>query len=132
MGLRSQPFTTISITVVLMLAYSWIAATFWLPFGMFSFWLFAPTTWWGIIRLGLLYLCIFALLPLVSRDRKRRQPKNPMQTRTLWFVVRLYFVVLIYLQVTLLLATNGIATFPWGVLTLGPHEFVNQGIVFAL
>ena len=55
-----------------------------------------------------------------------------MQTRTLWFVVRLYFVVLIYLQVTLLLATNGIATFPWGVLTLGPHEFVNQGIVFAL
>ena len=55
-----------------------------------------------------------------------------MQTRTLWFGVRSYFVLLIYLQVTLVLALNGIATFPWGLLTIGPQMFVDQGIIFAL
>jgi hypothetical protein len=55
-----------------------------------------------------------------------------MQTRTLWFAVRIYFVALIYLQVALLLAGNGIATFPWGVLTLGPREFGDQGVIFLL
>jgi len=57
---------------------------------------------------------------------------HEMQTRILWFVVRGYIVVLLYLQVALLLAGNGIATFPWGVLALGPNEFADQGIVFVL
>ena len=39
---------------------------------------------------------------------------------------------MIYLQVTLLLAGNGIATFPWGLLTIGPQAFVDQGIIFVL
>src|SRR5256886_11992166 len=43
MGLRSQPFTIISIGVVIGLAYLWVAATFGFPFGKFAFWLFAPT-----------------------------------------------------------------------------------------
>ena len=55
-----------------------------------------------------------------------------MKARTLWFGVRGYFVILIYLQVALLPAGNGIATFPWGVLTLGPREFADQGIIFVL
>ena len=55
-----------------------------------------------------------------------------MQTRTLWFAVRGYIVVLLYLQVALLLAGNGIATFPWGVLSLGPKEFADQGVIFVL
>ena len=78
MGLRSQPFTTISIGVVIGLAYLWVAATFGFPFGKFAFWLFAPTTWWGFTSLALLYLGIFfVLLPLVFRERKRtRQAAN--------------------------------------------------------
>jgi hypothetical protein len=48
------------------------------------------------------------------------------------FAVRGYFVVLLYLQVALLLAGTGIATFPWGVLTVGTQEFVDQGIIFVL
>ena len=72
MGLRSQPFTTISIAVALMLAYLWVAATFGLPFGKSAFWLLAPTTWWGYTSFALFYLGIlFVLLPLVSRERKR-------------------------------------------------------------
>ena len=55
-----------------------------------------------------------------------------MQTRTLLFGVRGYVVVLLYLQVALFLAGTGIATFPWGVLTVGPQEFVDQGIMFVL
>jgi len=55
-----------------------------------------------------------------------------MQTRTLWFIVRIYLVLLIYLEIALILAGNGIATFPWGVLTLGPREFLDQGIMFSL
>jgi hypothetical protein len=55
-----------------------------------------------------------------------------MQTRTRWFAVRGYIVVLLYLQVALLLAGNGIATFPWGVLALGPMEFADQGVIFVL
>ncbi|HVH15140.1 MAG TPA: hypothetical protein VNA15_05410 [Candidatus Angelobacter sp.] len=60
-----------------------------------------------------------------------------MQTRTLLLAVRGYIVVLLYLQVALILAGNGIATFPWGVLTLGPKDqgiifFADQGIIFVL
>ena len=55
-----------------------------------------------------------------------------MRTRNIWFGVRVYLVILIYLQVALLLAGNGVATFPWGALTLGPKEFVDQGIIFVM
>jgi hypothetical protein len=57
---------------------------------------------------------------------------NDMRTRTLWFIVRIYFVLLIYLEVALILAGNGIATFPWGSLELGPKEFADQGVMFML
>ncbi|TMI27694.1 hypothetical protein E6H30_02675 [Candidatus Bathyarchaeota archaeon] len=62
MGLRSQPFTTISIAVALMLAYLWVAATFGLPFGKSAFWLLAPTTWWGYTSFALFYLGILFVL----------------------------------------------------------------------
>ena len=46
--------------------------------------------------------------------------------------VRIYFVIFIYLQVALLFAGNGVAIFPWGVLSLGPREFADQGVIFVL
>jgi len=55
-----------------------------------------------------------------------------MRTRTLLLAVRGYIVVLLYLQVTLLLAGFGTPILPWGVITVGPSEFVDQGIIFVL
>jgi hypothetical protein len=55
-----------------------------------------------------------------------------LQAQTLWFAVRVYFLTLIYLQVALILAGNGIAIFPWGAVTLGPRLFGYQGIIFVL
>jgi len=69
--MRTQPFTSISIAVVLVLAYLWIAATFGFPFGKFAFWLLAPTTWWGITSDALMYVGIFTLQSLAIRERKR-------------------------------------------------------------
>jgi len=82
MGLRSQPFTTISIAVVFVLVYLWVAATLGLPFGKFAFWLLAPTTWWGITSDALMYLGIFTLQSLAIRERKRRQQVNQKKPRT--------------------------------------------------
>jgi hypothetical protein len=55
-----------------------------------------------------------------------------LQVRTLWFAVRVYYIILIYLQVALLLAGNGMAIFPWGAVALGPRLFGYQGIIFVL
>jgi hypothetical protein len=55
-----------------------------------------------------------------------------LKARTLWFVVRVYGIILIYLQVALLVAGNGMAIFPWGAVTLGPRLFGYQGIIFVL
>ena len=53
-----------------------------------------------------------------------------MRTRTLLFAVRAYTVVLLYLQMALLLAMFGAPILPWGVVTVGPLEFVDQGVIF--
>ena len=79
MGLRSQPFTTISIAGVLLLAYLWVAATLGLPFGKFAVWLLAPTTWWGMTSFVLFWVGWIALTQLAYSERTRkRQKANPV------------------------------------------------------
>ncbi|OLE69569.1 hypothetical protein AUF78_10560 [archaeon 13_1_20CM_2_51_12] len=79
MQFRSQPFTTISIAGVLVLAYLWVAGTLGLPFGKFAFWLLAPTTWWGYTSFVLFWLGWLALTQLAYRERTRkRQRVNPV------------------------------------------------------
>jgi len=79
MGLRSQPFTTISIAGVLLLVYLWVAATLGLPFGKFAVWLLAPTTWWGMTSFVLLWAGWIALTQLAYSERTRkRQKANPL------------------------------------------------------
>ncbi len=82
MGLRSQPFTTISIAVVLTIVYLWVAGTFGFPLGKFAFWLLAPTTWWGMTSFALFWVGWFVLIELTLRERKRRQPGNQKKSRT--------------------------------------------------
>jgi hypothetical protein len=55
-----------------------------------------------------------------------------VRSRTLLFVVRVYLVFLIYLQVGLMLAMSGVSAFPWTILTVGPRLFADQSIIFAL
>ncbi len=73
MQLRSQPFTVISIAGVLILAYFLIAATLGFPFGKTSFWLLAPTTWWGYTSFFLFWLGWIALTQLAYRERTRKR-----------------------------------------------------------
>src|SRR5207245_9960246 len=80
--MRPQLFTTISIAVVFVLAYLWVAATLGLPLGKFAFWLLAPTTWWGITSDAMMYLGVFTLQSLAIRERKRRQQVNQKKPRT--------------------------------------------------
>jgi len=72
--MRPQPFTAISIVVVLVVAYFWIAAILGLPLGKLAVWLLAPTSWWGMTSFVLLWLGWIALTRLVYRERKRRRP----------------------------------------------------------
>ena len=69
MGLRSRPFTVISIPFYLLVAYLVIAAYFGLPYGNLG--LLAPTTWieyWGF---SVLFLTgAFVLPELLRRERK--------------------------------------------------------------
>ncbi len=83
MGLRPQPFTTISIAVALIVAYLWVAATLGLPLGKLAFWLLAPTTWWGMTSFALLWVGWIALIPLTLRERTRiGQPKLTLEGRS--------------------------------------------------
>jgi len=75
MGLRSQPFTTVSIAGVLLLAYLWVAASLGLPFGKFAVWLLAPTTWWGMTSFVLFWVGWIALTQLAYSERTRKRQK---------------------------------------------------------
>ena len=66
-----------------------------------------------MLGVGLVGLAYFMSITLYKTFVKLTG-SHDMQTRALWFAVRGYIVVLLYLQVALLLAGNGIATFPWG------------------
>src|SRR2546426_7612237 len=78
MQFRSQPFTTISIAGVLVLAYLWVAGTLGLPFGKFAFWLLAPTTWRGYTSFLLFWLGWLALTQLAYRERTRKRQSANM------------------------------------------------------
>jgi len=72
---RTQPFTTLSIVGVFILAYLWVAATLGFPFGETAFWLLAPTTWWGYTSFLLFWLGWLAVTQLAYCERTRKRQR---------------------------------------------------------